>query len=41
MIYDAYTQSVRKQKTDKFNEISEMINPTETYSQAKAKLINL
>jgi len=39
MIYDAYTQSVRKQKTDKFNEISEMINPTETYSQAKAKLI--
>ena len=36
MIYDAYTQSVRKQKTDKFNE---MINPTETYSQAKAKLI--
>ena len=39
MIFDAYTQSVRKQKTDQFNQISEMINPTETYSQAKAKLI--
>ena len=39
MIFDAYTQSVRKQKTDQFNQISEMINPTETYSKAKADLI--
>ena len=39
MIYEAYTQSVRKQKVNKFNELSEILNPTETYSKAKADLI--